>query len=51
MVYFSHTARRKFKLRRTPERNFPMKRTNQFARTDRDIVNAFLTLLDQKSFE
>ena len=28
-----------------------MKRTNQFARTDRDIVNAFLTLLDQKSFE
>ncbi len=28
-----------------------MKRTNQFARTDRDIVNAFLTLLDRKSFE
>lgn len=25
------------------ERSFPMKRTNQFARTERDIVNAFLT--------
>ena len=28
-----------------------MKRTNQFERTDRDIVNAFLALLDQKPFE
>lgn len=28
-----------------------MKRIRQFERTDRDIINAFLTLLDQKSLE
>lgn len=28
-----------------------MKRTNQFERTDRDITNALLALMDKKTFE